>query len=182
MRTRTLSAPMAWALLVLVLIIGYVGIVNPAINLHAEREKRITMLGDLFLDRKALIARGQALSDQRKILKHANNGRAEIISARDTAAVARLQEHLRLAAADQGLRVDTLRVLSDRDIPPLREVVVQASLSGSVEQAQRLLHRLESGIPVIRISNLNILGRPGTPDLEIMLEVAALAESATDAD
>ena len=182
MRRQTLSAPMAWALLVLVLIIGYAGIAKPVIDLHAERETRIGMLGELLSQRKILIARSQALTDQHKTLERDNSGRSEIIPARDTTAVARLQEHLRLAAIDQGLRVDTLRVLSDRDVPPLREVVVRASLSGSVEQTQRLLHRLESGIPVIRISNLNILGRPGTPDLEIMLEVAALAESTTDAD
>ena len=173
---------MAWALVVLVLILGYIGIADPLLMLHGERQTRIDVLGDMVSERSALIARGQALTARQEWLIQRDSGKLGIISARDTTAVARLQEHLRLAAAAQGLRVDTLRVLPDREAAPLREVAVRASLSGSVAQAQRLLHGLETGVPMIRVSQLGLLGRPGTPDLEITLEIAALAESGANAD
>lgn len=177
MKERRISTPMSWALVVLVLILGYVGIANPLLALYAERRATIELLGEMVADRTALIARRQALEDRRQALSQDQGGKFEIIPERDTTAVARLQEHLRLAAAARGLRVDTLQVLPDRAVAPLREVAVRASLSGSVIQIQRLLHSLESGSPMIKIPRLTLLGRPGTPDLEITLEIAALAES-----
>lgn len=182
MSNQRVSTPMAWALVVLALLAGYIGIANPLVMLHAERQARVDLLGETISNRLALVAGGQALADRRELLIRGDDGKLGIIPARDTTAVARLQEHLRLAAAEQGLRVDTLRVLADRARTPLREVAVRASLSGSVAQVQRLLHGLESGTPMVRVSTINVLGRPGTPDLEISLEIAALAESGGHAD
>jgi hypothetical protein len=182
MNSQHVSTPMAWALLILVMLAGYVAIASPLVMLHEERRARIDLLGETIADRMVLIARGQALADRREALIQSGDGRLGIIPARDTTAVARLQEHLRLVATDQGLRVDTLRVLADRARPPLREVAVRASLSGSVGQVQRLLHGLETGTPMVRVSNIDVLGRPGTPGLEISLEIAALAESDANAD
>jgi hypothetical protein len=182
MTGHRLSTPIAWALVVLALILGHFGIANPLLTLYAERQSRIDVLGEMVSARSAMIARGDALVERRKALKQLGNGLTSILSARDTTAVAQLQEYLRVAANAQGLRVDTLRVLADRKVDPLRIVAVRASLSGSVDQAQRLLHGLESGIPMIRVSHLALLGRPGVADLEITLEIAALAESPTNAD
>lgn len=182
MNGRRLSPTMAWALVALVLLAAYVAIANPLLAEYAAREARSEALAEVIAQRKALIVESAAQAGllEKPPASDADNG--EIIAARDTSAVARLQEHLRRAAAAHGLRVDTLRVLSERAIPPFREVAVQASLRGSVAEAQKLMHGLETGAPLIRISRLDLLGRPGTPDLEITLEIAAMAEGTGDAD
>jgi len=182
MNGRRLSPTLAWALVTLVLLATYVAIANPLLARYAAREARSEALADVISQRKALIVESAAQARLLERSRASDAGDGEIITARDTSAVARLQEHLRRVAATQGLRVDTLRVLPDRAITPLREVVVSASLRGSVAEAQKLIHGLETGAPLIRISRLDLLGRPGTPDLEITLEIAAMAEGADDAD
>lgn len=182
MTRHPISATLAWALVVLGLIVGYIGIANPLHEVFSQRASRMDLLAALVSDRLALIANGTALTDRREALRQRDGEEFGVIPARDTTAVARLQEYLRLAAAAQGLRVDTLRVLPDQTTPPFRQVAVRASLSGSIGQTQRLLHGLETGVPMIRVSHLNLLGRPGSPDLEITLEIAALAESQANAD
>ncbi len=182
MTPRRPSATLAWALVALVVLAGYAVIAAPLLELHRERQARIDLLDEAIAGRSALIARGAALAESRDRLTARAPGAEAIIPDRDTSAVARLQEHLRLAASAEGLRVDSLRVLSDRALAPLREVAVQATLSGSVAQAQKLLHGLESGDLLVRIPNLSLLARPGTSDLEITLEIAALAEGGPHAD
>lgn len=176
------SVAMAWSLVVLMLLAGYVVIASPLLELYEIREARSRTLANVIEERRALINKSTEAAARLERARAANIKADDIISARDTSAVAKLQEHLHHAAARNGLRVDTLRVLSDRALERLREVAVQASLRGSVTQAQRLVHGLESGTPLIRISRLTMLGRPGVPDLEITLEIAALAESTGNAD
>jgi len=173
---------MAWALVALVLLAAHVAIANPLLAEYAAREARSEVLAEVISQRKALIAGSARLTARLEATRASGVDDGAIIPARDTSAVALLQEHLRHAAAERGLRVDTLRVLSDRAIDPMREVAVGASLRGTVVQVRDLMHGLETGAPAIRISRFSILGRPGTSDLEITLEIAALAEGKSDAD
>lgn len=177
-----ISPPMAWAIVVLILIAATVGIASPLAELHGERRARIDTLVDLIDTRNTMIDRGKILVERREVLSQRDDRAFGIIPAHDTTAVAHLQEVLRVVAAAQGLRIDSLRVLPDRVVTPLREVAVRASLTGSVAQVQRLLHSLETGTPMVRISKLDLLSRQGTPDLEITIVIAALAESTTNAD
>jgi hypothetical protein len=182
MTARRPSVTMAWALVVLCLLAGYAGVAGPLLELYRERQTRLDLLDEAILQRSARIAGGPALAATRDRLAAGNADTDAIIASRDTSAVAQLQEHLRLAAAAQTLRVETLSVLSERALEPFREVAVRATLSGSVAQVQGLLHRLETGTPAIQISELSLLGRPGAADLEITLEMAGLAESTSHAD
>jgi Tfp pilus assembly protein PilO len=182
MSGRPLSPVMAWALVALVLLAGYVGVASPLLAEYAAREARSEALADVISQRRALIAESAGLTKRLETLRAISTRKGEIIAARDTSAVARLQEHLRRAAGEQDLRVDTMRVLSDRAMEPLREVAVRASLRGSVAQTQGLIHALETGTPLIRVSRLGLLGRPGTSDLEVTLEIAAISEGTGDAD
>lgn len=182
MNGRPVTPFMAWALVALALLAAHFVIVTPLMAEYAAREARSEALAEVISQRRAMIEARAMLTARLEAAKSSTQSAGAVIAARDTSAVALLQEYLRRAAADRGLRVDTLRVLSDRAIDPLREVAVQASLRGTVARAQQLMHDLEAGTPSVRISGLGLLGRPGTPDLEIMLEIAAMAEGAGDAD
>lgn len=182
MKGQRISPPMAWAIVVLILIATAVGIASPLAELHGERRARIDTLVDLIDTRAMMIDRGKILAERREALSQRDDRAFGVIPAHDTTAVAHLQEVLRVVAAARDLRVDSLRVLPDRAVKPLREVAVRASLTGSLAQVQRLLHGLETGTPMVRVSKLGLLGRPGTSDLEITLVIAALAESMPDAD
>ena len=182
MTGRRISPLMAWGIVVLLLITATVGIASPLVELHGERQARIDTLVDLINTRTTMIDRGKILAERREVLSQRDDRAFGIIPAHDTTAVAHLQEVLRVVAAAQDLRIDSLRVLPDRVVTPLREVAVRASLTGSVAQVQRLLHGLETGRPMVRVSKLDLLSRQGTSDLEITLVIAALAESTTNAD
>lgn len=182
MRRSRVSSFMAWMILGLVLIASYAFIARPLIDLYQERQMAIKSSRTLIETRLAIVARGDTLAARRDMLNAGTNPRGQVIAARDTSAVADLQEHVRRIAIKHDLRVDTSRVLEDRAAPPLREVGVNVALTGSVDRIQRLLHALEVGAPMIRISRLNLLGRPGMPELEVSLEIAALAESPGNAD
>ena len=182
MNGRPLTPFMAWALVALALLAAHAVIANPLLAEYAARDARSEALAEVISQRKALIEARPTLAARLEAFRTSTQSADAIIAARDTSAVALLQEHLRRAAADRGLRVDTLRVLSDRALGPLREVSVRASLRGTVAQAQHLMHDLETGAPSVRISRLGLLGRPGMSDLEITLEIAAMAEGAGDAD
>jgi Tfp pilus assembly protein PilO len=173
---------MAWMILGLVLIAGYAFIARPLMDLYQERRMAIESSRTLIGTRLAIVARGDTLAARRDMLSARTRPRVDVIAARDTSAVADLQEHVRRVAIKHGLRVDTSRVLEYRAAPPLREVGVNVSLTGSVDRIQRLLRDLEVGAPMIRVSRLNLLGRPGMPELEISLEIAALAEGPANAD
>lgn len=182
MTRRRISPLMAWATVVLLLIAATVGVASPLVEFHGERQARIDTLVDLINTRTTMIDRGKILAERREVLSQRDDRGFGIIPSHDTTAVAHLQEVLRVVATTQGLRVHSLRVLPDRAVAPLREVAVRASLTGSVAQVQRLLHGLETGTPLVRVSKLDLLGRQGTSNLEITLVIAALAESTTDAD
>lgn len=173
---------MAWAVLALLLVVAHVAVVQPLVDLYAARQATIDETQQLIARQSALVIRRPALEARRETVLSRDRKAADVIPARDATAVARLQEHLRDIAIKHGLRIDSLQVLDDRPALPLREIRVRAALSGSIVKVQRLLHGLETGVPMIRVSRLDLLGRPGSPDLEASLEIAALAESSDDVD
>lgn len=182
MNRPRLSAPIAWALLLLLLVVAYTGAAQPLMALYQEREEFIDSRQRVVERQSAIIARGPLL-DMRRATAEADLAAAPSpIPAGTASPTTHLQALVQRVAEAHGLTVNALQPLADRPHPPFQSVSVRASVSGPIAGAQRLLHTLETGAPAMRISALNIAGGRGSQPLDLSFDVSALAEASGAGD
>ncbi len=94
----------------------------------------------------------------------------------ESLAAAQLQTLLRAAASAEALSLASMQIEPARAEPGARRIVIRVGVSGGFAPLLRLMARLESGRPVLRIVGLEMqtTGTGEDPALTATLEVAAL--------
>jgi hypothetical protein len=102
-------------------------------------------------------------------------------AADESLAAAQLQTLLRAAASAETLTIASMQIEPARVEPGARRIFIRMGLSGGFAPLLRLMARLESGRPVLRIGGLEMqtTGTGGDPALTATLEVAALMPPAS---
>lgn len=131
---------------------------------------------------EALLARTRAAiaMDQPAVPDTTSDTGVLLAAADESLAAAELQTLLRNAAAAEALTLASMQIEPARAEPGARRIGIRVGLAGGFAPLLRLMARLESGRPVLRIVGLEIqaTGTGDDPALTATLEVAALMPAA----
>ncbi len=177
---RVLSKFAALALLAGVVFFGYAAVISPLVV-------RVTDTRDRIVEQRMLLGRlasataqeGGAMALETQAKSALNDG-AFLPGASDAIRIAELQSLLSRVAEAEGVQLKSTRALQPREHESIRLLGVEAQLSASIEQLQRILFKLETGRPQLFVESLQVTpqaafslsGAPESGSLEIHLAVA----------
>jgi general secretion pathway protein M len=93
----------------------------------------------------------------------------------ETLAAAQLQTLLRTAAAAEGIRLASLQVEPASAEAGARRIGLRVSFTARFAPMLRLMHRLESGLPVLRVNGFEIQATDSSEDPELSATLAVVA-------
>ena len=177
MKNDILSPFAAWALLVLIMMIGTFLVILPLVDLHQNRETALTDIHRSIETKIAIVARRPALKSRQAAIEDAYA--SSVTAPRGLLSDIALQELLREEAGLANTVVNTLQSLTPLETKPFQTVRIRTDISGTMAEIQRLLHGIESRSPTVKIDAIELRPQPGTNKLEAVLDLAALKRGET---
>jgi hypothetical protein len=168
-----LSAPvrklLAVGLLLALLLAAEALLLSPWRDWRAGLDQRIATTA-------LLLARTQAAAAAPVEAPPAPTAGLLLAAADDALAAAELQTLLGAAAAAEGVQLATLQVEPATALPGARRIALRVTLSAPFAPLLRLMNRLESGRPVVRLEAVEIQATSAgeDPELSASLSLAAL--------
>lgn len=155
---RMLHRLLAVALLLLVVLLGYAGLVVPLIGQYAALAQRDEQTAQLLDRYRRIVARAEAPRPETGMPDLPLN---EIYLPGDSPAqaVAALQNRVKTAAAEAGARLGSVEVLAPRVDGGVTRQAVRARLSADTQSLQHVLHGLETARPLLLLDNLYVRAR-----------------------
>ena len=151
-----LLAALVAAGLVLVLLVA---------GLHGKAFARLAAAERAQAAQAALLARRDSLESEVAALREAGSATDVFLpDASEAQAAATLQELVKAAVVAGGAGLDSLETLPAEAREGARSVGVRARLTADVPGLQALLHRLESGRPLVVVEGLFVRARASLPE------------------
>ena len=164
---------LAIALLCLVAVAAESFVVTPWLEQRSLNQQRIVDDTALLLRYERTLAQQRAqLANLRRLGDEGGVPALFLAATTDAVAAAELQTLVRNAATELGASVTSTRVLPTNDGDRPRRVGVAVQLKTEYDPLIRLLHRLESGNPAVRLSAIEIQ-RTGDTASELAVRMEA---------
>ncbi len=144
--------------LVAVLVVGWVGLVQPIRDRYRMAEETIPVREQLLQRRQALVARKAAIAQELE----ATRGRLDQVAARfltaSTPAVAasELQNLVKETASQVKTEIRSERILPTIERGELTEVPIEIAVSGEIRDLVELLSRLEKSPKLLAVQELRV--------------------------
>ena len=173
----------ALALLAGLLFIIYAVAIGPVVTRVFDTRERIA-------EQRILLGRLTSVSEQTGIAatletpsKSATADSAFLPGASDAIRIAELQSLLNQVAEAEGALLKSTRALQPRNRDSVRLLGIEVQFNASIEQIQRILFKLETGLPNLFIESLQVTpqttfsptGDPDLSKLEVRLAVTGAA-------
>lgn len=167
---------LALGLLIAVLLLGEALLVSPLLDWRARVTARIAATELLLLRTRAAAVAAHAAADAARDDAPVLGADAFLTAGENSLAAAQLQTLLRAAAAAEAVTLASMQVEPAAAEQGARRVTIRANLDTEFAPLLRLMHRLESGRPVLRLRGLEVqtVGGGEDPRLSATLEVTAL--------
>jgi hypothetical protein len=172
---RFVSKVLALALLAGAGILAYSLAVEPLVSRFRDVREQIAEQRQLL---GRLAAAGAEEGKAREIDKQATaktGGQNYLTGSSDAVRIAALQSLIGKITEAEGVAIKSTRAVQSRERDGLRLLGVEAQLTASIEQLQRILHKLETGRPYLIVETLQItppaLLSEENPSAGTMLEV-----------
>lgn len=166
MRTLTASQSraLAIALLVVVVLAGYLGLVRPYVETYGSYREDIAMLQDRLVRYRAVASMRDVIAERFAQLRD-DPSMAVNFLAQETPALAsaELQQYVKRAIGQSGGGLVSTQVVPSEQKAGIVEATVKVRMRGSSDTVQKLFYRLEAGRPLVFIDNVSLrtTGRSG---------------------
>ncbi|HEV8680320.1 MAG TPA: type II secretion system protein GspM [Stellaceae bacterium] len=155
--TPWLSRAAALLLLAAVLAVAYVWIVEPIAAAYANTEAAIADTRDLVERYDRLAAARASLEAQLAAIEQKPDTAAYYLSgATDALAAASLQARVTALVEGSGATLLSIQTLTSTEDRGLRRVAIRLQMTAEIAPLVRVLHGLESGIPLLFVDNLEL--------------------------
>ena len=155
--TPWLSRAAALLLLAVVLAVAYVWIVEPIAAAYANTEAAIADTRDLVERYDRLAAARASLEAQLAAIEQKPDTAAYYLSgATDALAAASLQARVTALVEGSGATLLSIQTLTSSEDRGLRRVAIRLQMTAEIAPLVRVLHGLESGIPLLFVDNLEL--------------------------
>ena len=155
--TPWLSRAAALLLLAVVLAVAYVWIVEPIAAAYANTEAAIADTRDLVERYDRLAAARTSLEAQLAAIEQKPDTAAYYLSgATDALAAASLQARVTALVEGSGATLLSIQTLTSTEDGGLRRVAIRLQMTAEIAPLVRVLHGLESGIPLLFVDNLEL--------------------------
>lgn len=155
--TPWLSRAAALLLLAAVLALAYVWIVEPIAAAYANTEAAIADTRDLVERYDRLAAARTSLEAQLAAIEQKPDTAAYYLSgATDALAAASLQARVTALVEGNGASLLSIQTLTSSEDRGLRRVAIRLQMTAEIAPLVRVLHGLESGIPLLFVDNLEL--------------------------
>ena len=155
--TPWLSRAAALLLLAAVLAVAYVWIVEPIAAAYANTEAAIADTRDLVERYDRLAAARTSLEAQLAAIEQKPDTAAYYLSgATDALAAASLQARVTALVEGSGATLLSIQTLTSAEDGGLRRVAIRLQMTAEIAPLVRVLHGLESGIPLLFVDNLEL--------------------------
>jgi general secretion pathway protein M len=155
--TPWLSRAAALLLLAAVLGAAYVWIVEPIAAAYANTEAAIADTRDLVERYDRLAAARTSLEAQLAAIEQKPDTAAYYLSgATDALAAASLQARVTALVEGSGATLLSIQTLTSSEDRGLRRVAIRLQMTAEIAPLVRVLHGLESGIPLLFVDNLEL--------------------------
>jgi general secretion pathway protein M len=160
MRRSSLSQRLLALLLTITVAYSIYAFVEPWLEDFAMRRERRAELSERLQKYRRLAANQPALEEALQRLQGDTSTRAAILSGTTPAlGAAALQNHLRKLAKDAAASVHSIRTLPAGTEQQLTRITISARLTASTPSLRRLLHGLETTVPVTLVDSLSVRAR-----------------------
>ncbi len=164
--TPWLSRAAALLLLAAVLAVAYVWIVEPIAAAYANTEAAIADTRDLLERYDRLAAARTSLEAQLAAIEQKPDTAAYYLSgATDALAAASLQARVTALVEGSGATLLSIQTLTSAEDGGLRRVAIRLQMTAEIAPLVRVLHGLESGIPLLFVDNLELQSQ-AAPSIE----------------
>ena len=155
--TPWLSRAAALLLLAADLAVAYVWIVEPIAAAYANTEAAIADTRDLVERYDRLAAARASLEAQLAAIEQKPDTAAYYLSgATDALAAASLQARVTALVEGSGATLLSIQTLTSTEDRGLRRVAIRLQMTAEIAPLVRVLHGLESGIPLLFVDNLEL--------------------------
>jgi general secretion pathway protein M len=155
--TPWLSRAAALLLLAAVLAVAYVWIVEPIAAAYADTEAAIADTRDLVERYDRLAAARTSLEAQLAAIEQKPDTAAYYLTgATDALAAASLQARVTALVEGSGATLLSIQTLTSSEDRGLRRVAIRLQMTAEIAPLVRVLHGLESGIPLLFVDNLEL--------------------------
>ncbi|MCK9375838.1 MAG: type II secretion system protein GspM [Syntrophobacterales bacterium] len=150
---------LVWLLLGgLALLLFYLVIVNPLLNLSDSWTQELTRRRQILTKYQALIGNKTRIVRANQAMKAAlaNAGNQFLSGGNAAVAASDLQEIVKKLARDHGVQLASAKILPSREAGPYLEVPVQVQFTGTMDQVLIILYHLEHHKKLLFIPELDI--------------------------
>jgi hypothetical protein len=139
-------------------VVGYLYVVEPLVETHAETRERIVVRRRLLTRQQRLVARSDAYEHELGALRgEIDRRRARLLTGDKTpVAASEIQKLVKATATEAGIDIRSERILAPVDRGGYAEVPVEVSLSGPVRGLTVFLHRLEEAPLLLAVTDLKV--------------------------
>jgi|GEM_PF-980843 len=148
---------LALALLAILLLLVYLLLLHPYINSYREYGERISSLEQQYKTYERLTQGAEQAEQELRVLQR-DRSTAEyyLPESKPALAAASLQQLLSSVIRQTGGQVISTNIINQDDDSPLLKVGIQLHLKLEISELVPLLHRLESGTPLLLIESFSI--------------------------
>jgi general secretion pathway protein M len=150
---------LALALVFLTIILAWLAIAEPLMDLYQSRDATLAQRTALA-ERMAALAAEVPVLQARAAVVPANNGQATFEGATDALAGASLQSELQTLASAAGATLSSMETLTADQSGPYRRIGVKLSIGAPLPVLVDLMARIEQAHPPMLIDDLQIHGSP----------------------
>jgi general secretion pathway protein M len=155
--TPWMSRAAAVLLLLLVLTLLYLWVIAPLRMAYANSDARIVELKDLVTRIERIASERDVLRDEvARFSSQPENVTYYLTGETEAVAGAALQARLTSVIANSGGSLASVQALPGADDHGLRRIAVRVQLAGGIETLVNVLHSLETGLPLLFVSDLDI--------------------------
>jgi len=150
---------LAWLLLGgLALLLFYLVIVNPLLNLSDSWTQELTRQRQILVKYQGLIANKARVAQANQTMKAAlaNAGNQFLSGGNAAVAASDLQEIIKKLAREHGVQLTSTKIMPSREAGPYLEVPVQVQFNGSIDQVLIILYHLEHHKKLLFIPEMDI--------------------------
>jgi len=184
------SRALAVALLVLVLLLGFVLLIAPIVLLHRHYDTAIEGLQQKIEVYRRVAAQAPELKKALDGLRTMDGHRFFLRNTAPNLAGAELQDLVRGAIENNGGRITTIQTSQPREDGRFRQIGINVQLFATTPNLQKILYALETQAPYALIENITIRPLnafrgfkppPGSePELSVLLDVTGFALPETE--
>jgi len=166
MRTLTArhSRALAIALLVVVALAIFLGLVRPYVAAYGSYHEEIATLNDRLARYRAVASQRDVVVDRAVQLRDDPSLAVNFLAQETPAlAAAALQQYVKRAIGQSGGGLVSTQAVPSKETTGIVEATVKVRMRGNSDTIQKLFHRLEAGHPLVFIDNVSLraTGRQG---------------------